>query len=94
MENMNCMFRLATAPTILLGGDQKKMIQFDLEKQKEIRVVGSYLLLFHLAEAKLGRKIAGNPLGGENWDSPRCIPGDPRVTAPDFSQKLGILGNL
>lgn len=62
------------------------MIQFDLEKQKEIRVVGSYLLLFHLAEAKLGRKTAGNPLG-ERIGTPLDVSQEIRGLPPRISAK-------
>uniref|UniRef100_A0A915ANS2 USP domain-containing protein n=1 Tax=Parascaris univalens TaxID=6257 RepID=A0A915ANS2_PARUN len=40
MTDLTCMHRLADAPhTVLLGGDQSKIVQLDLETQKEARIV-------------------------------------------------------
>lgn len=45
MTDLTCMHRLADAPhTILLGGDQSKIVQLDLETQKEARIVSSFFL--------------------------------------------------
>ncbi|VDK21202.1 unnamed protein product [Anisakis simplex] len=40
MTDLTCIHQLADAPhTVLMGGDQMKIIQFDLETQKEARIV-------------------------------------------------------
>ena len=53
MENLTCMYRFPSAPTLLMAGDQKTMIQFDVEKQKEIRVVSSYSRTLPFAQKRL-----------------------------------------
>ncbi|KIH43998.1 hypothetical protein ANCDUO_25988 [Ancylostoma duodenale] len=39
MQNLSAMRRMQGTSSLFLGGDQKKLIQFDFDKQKEIRVV-------------------------------------------------------
>ncbi|RCN39387.1 hypothetical protein ANCCAN_14665 [Ancylostoma caninum] len=40
MQNLSAMRRIQGTSSLFLGGDQKKLIQFDFDKQKEIRVAG------------------------------------------------------
>lgn len=40
MVDMKCMHRLPDAPhTVVMGGNQQEIVQFDFEKEKEIRIV-------------------------------------------------------
>lgn len=46
MTDLTCMHRLSDVPhKLLLGGNQQQIIQFDVETQKEIRIVWFFLKL-------------------------------------------------